>query len=666
MTDLEQKAINTIRTLAIDAIQKANSGHPGLPLGAAPMAYVLWTRFLKHNPRDPKWPDRDRFVLSAGHGSMLLYALLYLTGYDVTLDDIKQFRQWGSITPGHPEAALTPGVETTTGPLGQGFATGVGMAIAERYLAAHFNTPEHTVVDHYTYAIVSDGDLMEGVAAEAASLAGHLKLGKLIYLYDDNQISLDGPTAMAFTEDVAKRFEAYGWQVLRVSDGNDLSAIEAAIRAAQADLEHPSLIMVRTVIGYGSPNKAGTAEVHGAPLGEEEVRLTKQNLGWPTEPPFLVPDDVLAHFRQAVERGQAAQAAWQRTFEAWKVAQPALADEWAQMMSDTLPAGWDADLPVFQPGTSVATRNASGKVLNALAPHLPGLIGGAADLDSSTKTYLNLSGDFQAGQYGNRNLRFGVREHAMGAIVNGMAAHGGLIPYSATFLVFSDYMRPAIRVAALSEFAPIFVFSHDSIGLGEDGPTHQPVEQIMSLRLIPRLEVFRPADANETAAAWRCAIENRDHPTVIALTRQNVPVLDPAWGVAEGVARGAYVLSDAPNGRVDVLLIATGSEVHLALEAQKLLAAEGIGARVISMPCWERFVRQPQEYRDSVLPPQVKARVAVEAGVTTGWQKWVGLEGEIVGVDRFGASAPYKVIYEQFGLTAQRIAERARALVVKA
>ncbi len=666
MTDLEQKAINTIRTLAIDAIQKANSGHPGLPLGAAPMAYVLWTRFLKHNPRDPKWPDRDRFVLSAGHGSMLLYALLYLTGYDVTLDDIKQFRQWGSITPGHPEAALTPGVETTTGPLGQGFATGVGMAIAERYLAAHFNTPEHTVVDHYTYAIVSDGDLMEGVAAEAASLAGHLKLGKLIYLYDDNQISLDGPTAMAFTEDVAKRFEAYGWQVLRVADGNDLAAIEAAIRAAQADVEHPSLIMVRTVIGYGSPNKAGTAEVHGAPLGEEEVRLTKQALGWPTEPPFLVPDDVLAHFRQAVERGQAAQAAWQRTFEGWKAAQPALADEWAHMMSNTLPAGWDADLPVFQPGTAVATRNASGKVLNALAPHLPGLIGGAADLDSSTKTYLNLSGDFQAGQYGNRNLRFGVREHAMGAIVNGMAAHGGLIPYSATFLVFSDYMRPAIRVAALSEFAPIFVFSHDSIGLGEDGPTHQPIEQIMSLRLIPRLEVFRPADANETAAAWRCAIENRDHPTVIALTRQNVPVLDPAWGIAEGVARGAYVLAEAPEGRVDVVLIGTGSEVHLALEAQKLLAAEGIGARVVSMPCWERFAKQPQEYRDSVLPPHVKARVAVEAGVTTGWQKWVGLEGEIVGVDRFGASAPYKVIYEQFGLTAQRIAERARALVVKA
>ncbi|MGQ9848869.1 MAG: transketolase [Aggregatilineaceae bacterium] len=666
MTDLEQRAINTIRTLAIDAIQKANSGHPGLPLGAAPMAYVLWTRFLKHNPRDPQWPDRDRFVLSAGHGSMLLYALLYLTGYDVTLDDIKQFRQWGSITPGHPEAKLTPGVETTTGPLGQGFATGVGMAIAERYLASHFNTPQHTVVDHYTYAIVSDGDLMEGVSAEAASLAGHLKLGRLIYLYDDNQISLDGPTAMAFSEDVAKRFEAYGWQVLRVADGNDLAAIEAAIRAARADTERPSLIMVRTVIGYGSPNKAGTAEVHGAPLGEEEVRLTKQNLGWPVEPPFLVPDDVLAHFRTAVERGQAAQAAWQRTFDAWRTARPALASEWEQMMTNTLPEGWDADLPVFQPGTAVATRNASGKVLNALAPHLPGLIGGAADLDSSTKTYLNLSGDFQAGQYGNRNLRFGVREHAMGGIVNGLAAHGGLIPYSATFLVFSDYMRPAIRVAALSEFAPIFVFSHDSIGLGEDGPTHQPIEQIMSLRLIPRLEVFRPADANETAAAWRCAIENRHHPTVIALTRQNVPVLDPAWGVAEGVARGAYVLSDAPEGRVDVLLLATGSEVHLALEAQKLLVAEGIGARVVSMPCWERFAKQPQEYRDSVLPPYVKARVAIEAGVTTGWQKWVGLEGEVVGVDRFGASAPYKVIYEQFGLTAQRIAERARALVVKA
>mgnify|MGYP000929002209 CR=1 FL=1 len=663
MTDFDQKAINTLRMLAVDAIQKANSGHPGLPLGAAPMAYVLWTRFLKHNPRDPKWADRDRFVLSAGHGSMLLYALLYLTGYDVTLDDLKQFRQWGSITPGHPEAGPTPGVETTTGPLGQGFAAGVGMAIAERHLAARFNTPDHPLVDHYTYAIVSDGDLMEGVSAEAASLAGHLKLGRLIYLYDDNSISLDGPTSLSFSEDVGKRFEAYGWQVLRVADGNDLDAIEAALHAARADAERPSLIRVRTVIGYGSPNKAGTSDVHGSPLGAEEVALTKQNLGWPVEPPFLVPDDVLAHFRQAVARGAAAQAAWQQMFAAWQKAQPDKAAEWAAMFASALPDGWDADLPVFAAGTSVATRVASGKVLNALAPHLPGLIGGAADLDSSTRTYLNLSEDFRAGHYAGRNLRFGVREHAMGAIVNGLAAHGGLIPYSATFLVFSDYMRPAMRVAALSHFAPVFVFTHDSIGLGEDGPTHQPVEQVMSLRLIPHVEVIRPADANETAAAWRCAIENRDHPTVLALTRQNVPVLDPALGIAEGVARGAYVLSDAPGGAVDVLLIATGSEVHLALATQKLLAAESIGARVVSMPSWERFERQPQAYRDSVLPPAVTARVSVEAGVTTGWQKWVGAGGAAVGVDRFGASAPYQVLFEQFGLAAAQIAERAKALV---
>lgn len=666
MNDFDRKAINTIRMLAVDAIQKANSGHPGLPMGAAPMAYVLWTRFLKHNPRDPKWADRDRFVLSAGHGSMLLYALLYLTGYDVTLDDLKQFRQWGSITPGHPEAGLTPGVELTTGPLGQGFANGVGMAIAERYLASLFNTPDHTVVDHYTYAIVSDGDLMEGVAAEAASLAGHLKLGKLIYLYDDNLISLDGSTDMAFTEDVARRFEAYGWQVLRVEDGNDLAAIEAAIHEARTDAEHPSLIMIRTVIGYGSPNKAGTAKVHGSPLGEDEVALTKQNLGWPQEPPFLVPDDVLAHFRQAVVRGEAAQAEWQRVFDTWAANQPGKAADWQHMLGGTLPDGWDADLPVFEAGEQIATRNASGTVLNAIAPRLPGLLGGAADLDSSTKTAIKLTGDFQAGQYGNRNLRFGVREHAMGAIVNGMVAHGGVIPYSATFLVFSDYMRPAMRVAALSEFAPIYVFTHDSVGLGEDGPTHQPVEHVMSLRLIPRLDVIRPADANETAAAWRCAIQNREHPTVIVLTRQNVPVLDAALGTLEGVERGAYVLSDAPDGNVEVLLLASGSEVHLALEAQKLLAGEGIGARVVSMPSWERFERQPQDYRDTVLPPAVKARVAVEAGVTTGWQKWVGADGAVIGVDRFGASAPYKVIYEKFGLTPDHVAERARAVLGEA
>jgi transketolase len=662
MSDFELKCINTIRMLAVDAIQKANSGHPGLPMGDAPLAYVLWTRFLKHNPHDPKWIDRDRFVLSAGHGSMLLYALLYLTGYDVSLDDLKNFRQWGSMTPGHPEYGLTPGVETTTGPLGQGFANGVGMAIAERYLAATFNTPDHAVVDHYTYAIVSDGDLMEGVASEAASLAGHLKLGKLIYLYDDNHISLDGPTSWTFTEDVDKRFEAYGWHVQRVADGNDLDAIEAAIRAAQAETEHPSLIMVRTTIGYGSPNKAGTSKAHGSPLGEAEVALTKENLGWPHEPEFFIPDGVLDHFRQAVTRGAQQQATWQTAWDRWAAGNPEQAATWQQMVSGELPARWDADLPEFSE-PQIATRVASYKVINAIAPHLPGLIGGAADLDSSTRTSITASGDFQAGAYGNRNLRFGVREHAMGGIVNGMAAHGGVIPYSATFLVFSDYMRPAMRLAAASHLAPIFVFTHDSIGLGEDGPTHQPVEQIMSLRLIPHLEVIRPADAYETVAAWRCAIRNREHPTVILLTRQNVPVLDPARGAMEGVERGAYVLSDAPDGKIDVILIGTGSEVHMALDAQQQLAQQGVAARVVSMPSWERFERQSAEYRDSVLPPQIRARIAVEAGVTTGWQKWVGTAGDVVGVDRFGASAPYKELYKQFGLTPEHIAERALAVI---
>ena len=666
MTDFDQKCINTIRMLAVDAVQKANSGHPGLPMGGAPMAYVLWTRFLKHNPTDPKWTNRDRFVLSAGHGSMLLYALLYLTGYDLSLDELKRFRQWESLTPGHPEHGPTPGVETTTGPLGQGFANGVGMAIAERYLAATFNTASGAVMDHYTYAIVSDGDLMEGIAAEAASLAGHLKLGKLIYLYDDNKISLDGSTEMAYTEDVAGRFAAYGWQVLRVADGNDLAAIEAAIKEAQADDGRPSLIMIRTVIGYGSPNKAGTAASHGAALGADEVKATKDNLGWPQEPDFLVPDDVLAHFRGAVERGKAAQASWQATWDAWAAAEPEKAATWKQMMSGELPAGWDADVPVFPTDKPVATRIASSKVINALASRLPGLIGGAADLDSSTKTYINSDGDFQAGQYHNRNMRFGVREHAMGGIADGMAAHGGLIPYTATFAVFSDYMRPSMRLAALSKFRPIFVFTHDSVGLGEDGPTHQPIEQIMSLRLIPNLELIRPADANETAAAWRCAIQNTDHPTVLMFTRQNIPVLDPALGVAEGVERGAYVLADGPGGKVDVIVIGTGSEVHIALEAQKLLAEKGVAARVVSMPSWERFERQPQTYRDSVLPPAVTARVAVEAGVTTGWQKWVGDRGAVVGVDRFGASAPYKEIYQHFGLTPERVAQEALALLKRA
>ncbi|HEX3051939.1 MAG TPA: transketolase [Aggregatilineaceae bacterium] len=662
MADFDQKCINTIRMLAVDGVQQANSGHPGLPMGAAPMAYVLWTRFLKHNPTDPQWINRDRFILSAGHGSMLLYALLHLTGYDLPLEQLKRFRQWGSITPGHPEYHVTPGVETTTGPLGQGFTNGVGMAIAEAHLAATFNQPGSPVIDHYTYAIVSDGDLMEGITSEAASIAGHLKLGKLIYLYDNNHISIEGNTQIAFTEDVGQRFEAYGWHVTRVEDGNDLEAIDQAIRAAQAETARPSLIMVRTTIGYGSPNKANTPEVHGSPLGDDEVTKTKQNLGWPLEPKFYIPDDVLPHFRQAVGRGQAQQADWQQCWNQWAGANPDQAALWDQRFSGELPAGWDAKLPVFNPADKpVATRVASGKVMNAIAPNLPSLMGGSADLEPSTKTYLNGFDWFESDNYKAHNLHFGVREHAMGGIANGMAVHGGLIPYTATFLVFSDYMRGSIRLAALSSFPTIFVFTHDSIGIGEDGPTHEPVEHVMSLRLIPSLEVIRPADANETAAAWRCAIQNRDRATVLCFTRQNVPILDPAAGIAEGVDRGAYVLSGVTNPQV--LLIGTGSEVHIALAAQKLLADQGIAASVISMPSWERFARQPQSYRDSVLPPTVAARVAIEAGVTTGWQKWVGQSGIVIGIDRYGASAPYQEIYQQYGLTPENMAAQALSLL---
>lgn len=670
MSELDQKAINTIRMLAVDAVQKANSGHPGMPMGAAPMAYVLWTRFLKHNPADPKWIDRDRFILSAGHGSMLLYALLHLTGYDLPMEQLQQFRQWDSLTPGHPEYGLTPGVEVTTGPLGQGFTNGVGMAIAEEYLAATFNTPEHKLIDHYTYAIVSDGDLMEGITSEAASLAGHLKLGKLIYLYDDNKISIEGDTAQAFTEDVGKRFEAYNWHVLRVDDGNDLDAIDAAIRAAQAETERPSLIMVRTTIGYGSPNKANTGEVHGSPLGPDEVQATKQNLGWPLEPTFLVPGDVLEHFRQAVDRGREAQAAWEQTFESWKAAvDETRVAQWQSMIDRTLPEGWDADLPTFDDGKPIATRVASGKVMNAIAPHLPALVGGSADLEPSTKTALTKFPWFSAEQRDGRNFHFGVREHGMGGIANGMAVHGGLIPYTATFLVFSDYMRPTIRLAALSHYPTVFIFTHDSIGLGEDGPTHQPIEHIMSLRLIPGLEVIRPADAKETAGAWVAAIKNsaEGRATALLFTRQNIPVLelDPRSAI-EGVDRGAYVLAEAEGGTPDVILIGTGSEVEIVLDARKLLAERGIKARVVSMPSWERFERQPVDYRETVLPPNITARVSVEAGVTTGWEKWVGPQGVILGVDRFGASAPYKQIYQKLGLTADYVAERAQGLLERA
>jgi transketolase len=662
---LDQLCINTLRTLAMDAVQKANSGHPGMPMGAAPMGYILWTRFLKHNPANPHWPNRDRFVLSAGHGSMLLYGLLHLTGYDLPLGELQNFRQWGSRTAGHPEHGLTPGVETTTGPLGQGFANGVGMAIAERFLAEHFNRPGHTVVDHTTYAIVSDGDLMEGVASEAASLAGHLSLGKLIYLYDDNHISIEGGTDLAFTEDVECRFQAYGWHVQRVDDGNDLAALTAAIEAAQATTEQPSLIMVRTHIAYGSPGKQDTAEAHGAPLGEEEVRRTKENLGWPTEPPFYIPDEVLLRFREAVDRGQAWEAEWQARFETYAAEYPQLAAEWQTAMNGQLRAGWDADLPDFVPADGpLATRKASGQVLNAIAPYLPTLLGGSADLAPSNKTLLEEYESIKDDDFSGRNLHFGVREHAMGSITNGMALHGGLIPYTGTFLIFSDYMRPPIRLAAMMGLPVVFIFTHDSVWLGEDGPTHQPIEQLAALRAIPNLIVLRPADAAETVEAWRVALEHRDGPVALALTRQKLPVLDRTeLADADGVARGAYVLADAEGERPDILLIATGSEVYLALEAREQLAEQGVKARVVSMPSWELFDQQPQAYRDQVLPPTVTARLAIEAGVPQGWHRYVGSAGELIGLDRFGASAPYKVLMEKFGFTAENIASRALALL---
>ncbi len=676
---LDQLCINTIRFLAVDAIQKANSGHPGLPMGAAPMAYVLWTRHLKHNPTNPQWSNRDRFVLSGGHGSMLLYALLHLTGYDVSLDDIKQFRQWGSRTPGHPERGVAPGVETTTGPLGQGFGNGVGMAIAEKFLAARYNRPGFDIVNHYTYAIVSDGDLMEGVSHEAASLAGHLKLGKLIYLYDDNRISLAGTTSLSFTEDRAKRFEAYGWQTIAVEDGNDLAAIDGAIRAAQAETERPSLILVRTIIGYGAPHKQNTFQVHGAPLGADEVKAAKEHLGWQLEPTFHIPADALAHFRTALDSGKQAEAEWNARFAAYAQAYPDLAREFEQVMRGDLPPGWDADIPTFPPDAKgLATRAAGGKVLNALAPKIPTLIGGSADLNPSTNTAMKGLGDFEPPQfdvqsaqglvgggtsYAGRNLHLGVREHAMGALANGMAAHGGVIPFTATFFTFSDYMRPTIRLAAMMGLHVIYVFTHDSVGVGEDGPTHQPVEQLAALRAIPHLVVIRPGDANEVAVAWRVAIEARG-PVALILTRQNVAVIDRAqYASAEGLRRGAYILADAPNPAV--ILIASGSEVPLVIGAQKKLAEQGIAARIVSMPSWELFDAQPQEYRDAVLPPTRRARLAVEAGVTQGWHKYVGSDGDVIGVDRFGASAPFGVIFDQFGLTVDNVVARASKLVGK-
>jgi transketolase len=662
---LDQLCINTIRMLAVDAVEKAKSGHPGMPMGAAAMAYVLWTRFLKHNPANPQWQDRDRFVLSAGHGSMLLYSLLYLTGYDLPLDELKHFRQWGSQTPGHPEYGVTPGVETTTGPLGQGFANGVGMAIAEAFLSERFNRPGCTIVDHYTYAIVSDGDLMEGVASEAASLAGHLQLGKLIYLYDDNGISIDGSTDLAFTEQVGKRFDAYGWHVQEIDDGNDVVALEAAIKAAQAETTKPSLIIVRTHIAYGSPGKQDTAEAHGAPLGAEEVRRTKEFFGWPQEPTFYLPDVALAHFRAAIDRGRAWEAEWQARFDSYAAAHPDLAVEWQRALRRELPPGWEASLPTFKAEDgAMATRVASGRVLNAIAPTIPTLIGGSADLATSNNTLLRGAGEFSPQHRAGRNLYFGVREHAMAAVLNGLALHGGVIPYGATFLIFSDYMRPAIRLAALSELPVIYVFTHDSVGLGEDGPTHQPIEHLAALRGIPHLTVIRPADANETTAAWRVALTQRRGPVALILTRQNLPIFDRTqMAPADGLQRGAYILLDAEGTTPDILLIATGSEVLLAVESRKQLAEHGVRARVVSMPSWELFEQQPQAYRHAVLPPSVRLRLAIEAGIPQGWHYYVGPEGDIIGLMRFGASAPGAVAMEKLGLNVPNVVARAMQLV---
>jgi transketolase len=671
-TELETRAINTIRALSIDAVQAANSGHPGLPLGAAPMAYILFTEFMRFNPRDPRWPNRDRFVLSAGHGSALLYSLLYLTGYDLPLTELEHFRQLGSMTPGHPERLHTPGVEVTTGPLGQGFANGVGMAIAERFLAATFNRPGHEIIDHYTYGIVSDGDIMEGAAAEAASLAGHLGLGKLIFLYDQNEITLAGTVGVSFSEDVPARFRAIGWHVQEI-DGMDTDQVRAALTAAHAEADKPSLICARTVIGYGSP-KAHTFGVHGSPLGAEGVLKTKEALGYPLEPTFYVADDVAAFFHGVGARGAELEAEWQRAYRAYEVANPVAAATLNLALAGDLPRGWDSDLPSWEPGVKpISTRKASGEVINAFAPKVPNFIGGSADLNPSTNTAMKGAGDFAdplampdpsaeqglsggAWGYAGRNIHFGIREHAMGSTANGMAAHGGVIPFTATFLVFADYMRPPIRLAALSKLKVIFVFTHDSIAVGEDGPTHEPVEQLFSLRAIPDLVVIRPADANETADAWRVAM-TLPGPCVLIFSRQDLPVLDRshAWG---SVANGAYIISD-PNGDPDVVLIGTGSEVDLAVRAAAQLAGVGVHARVVSMPSWELFAEQDERYKERVLGPTGTPRVAVEAGVTIGWERYVGERGAVVGIDRYGASGPGAKVMQHFGFTPEHVAAAA-------
>ena len=667
--ELENVCINTIRILSADAVQNANAGHPGMPMGAAAMAYTLWTRFLKHNPRNPQWFDRDRFVLSAGHGSMLLYSLLHLTGYDLPLDQLKRFRKWGSQTPGHPERGQTPGVEVTTGPLGQGFANGVGLAIAEAWLAARYNRPGHKIVDHYTYAICGDGDLMEGVSYEAASLAGHLQLGKLIYLYDQNHISLAGATDLDFTEDVAKRFQAAGWHTRSVADGNDTDQVADAIREAQA-VERPSLLLIRTHIGYGSPHKQDNFSAHGDPLGEDELQATKKALGWPTMEKFYLPQDAVDYFRQAIPRGAQVEDEWVKKFAAYKKAFPAEAAEFERVVSGALSENWSADLPKWKPTDKpMATRAAGGEVLNALAQRIPNIIGGSADLNPSTRTALKGLGDFQPPElagpgtlgavggewsYAGRNVAFGVREHAMGAAVNGMAAHGGVRPFSATFFTFSDYMKPAIRLGALSDLRAIYVFTHDSIGLGEDGPTHQPIEHLAALRGVPNLSLIRPADPNETTEAWTLAIQ-RNGPTVLVLTRQNVAHLDRSAAKNPGVAKGAYILSEPGDGSPDVILIGTGSEVQLCVKAQEKLKSHGVKARVVSMPSWDLFDAQDESYRESVLPKKIKKRVTIEAGSPVGWHRWAGDEGVVIGVTRFGASAPGEDVFLHLGITAEHV-----------
>jgi transketolase len=671
--------INTIRFLSIDAVQKANSGHPGMPMGAAPMAYILWNRFLNHNPANPGWFNRDRFILSAGHASMLLYSLLHLTGYDLSLDEIKQFRQWRSKTPGHPERGHTPGVEITTGPLGQGFGNGVGMAMAEAHLAARYNRPGFDIIDHFTYGIVSDGDLMEGVAAESASLAGHLKLGKLIYLYDDNRITLAATTELTFTEDRVQRFAAYGWHVQTVADGNDLEAINGALETARSTTDKPSLIIVRTHIGFGSPHKQDSFEAHGSPLGAAEVRLTKENMGWPVEPDFFIPEEALQYFRQALSRGNEAEDKWDTLISAYTREYPELALELSQAMERKLPEGWNATIHPFPADSKgMSSRVASGKVMNAIAPRLPPLVGGSADLNPSTNTALNGMGDFEspdvqpadcqgtvggAWGYAGRNFHFGVREHAMAAALNGMAAHGGLIPFGATFFTFSDYLRPSLRLAALMGLHVIHVFTHDSIALGEDGPTHQPVEHLAALRAIPDLLVIRPGDANETIVAWQVALESAG-PVALILSRQNIPTLNRSrFAPADGLRRGAYILADAEGGKPDLILIATGSELHLAVAAQEELARKGIHVRVVSMPSWLLFDRQPHGYRDSVLPPLVTKRLAIEAGSPLGWHRYVGDGGDILGVERFGASAPGETLLREYGFTVENVCRRALALL---